>query len=88
MMAVFLNTFYCYLVIKGVVTTLDEGDIPLFKRHQIPQHVREFCMRLAEAMRYIYGDVLRGTVASIATAALGHQVSAANVRFWCENKSS
>jgi hypothetical protein len=60
----------------------------LVDRHQAPPHVRAYCVLLAEAMRLLYGTNLRGTVAAIATAALDQQVSAANVRYWCENKSA
>ena len=63
-------------------------DTLVIGRHQGAPHVRAYCMQLAEIMRLLYGDVLRGTVAAIATAALDHQVSAANVRYWCENKSA
>jgi hypothetical protein len=58
----------------------------LVSRHQGPPHVRAYCIRLARVTRVIYGDVLRGIVANIATAALDHPVSPANVRYWCENK--
>jgi hypothetical protein len=59
-------------------------------RHQVPAHVRAYCIQLAEVTRLLYGDVLRGTVAAIATKALGLRVSvtAANVRYWCENKGT
>jgi hypothetical protein len=57
-------------------------------RHQGPPRVRAYCVLLAEVMRLLYGTDLRGTVAAIATAALDQQVSAANVRYWCENKSA
>jgi hypothetical protein len=63
-------------------------DMLVVGRHQGPPHVRAYCMQLAEIVRLLYGDVLRGTVASIATAGLDYPVSIANVRYWCENKSA
>jgi hypothetical protein len=66
----------------------DDPNHPLVGRHQEPPHMRAYCMQLAEVMRLLYGDVLRGMVASIATAAFSQAVSKANVRYWCENKSA
>src|SRR5262249_52759035 len=70
------------------VDWLEDRDPRLIvKRHQAPPHVVAYCVRLAHVMGRIYGDDLRGTVAVIATTALNHTVSEANVRYWCrENK--
>jgi hypothetical protein len=61
------------------------GDL-IVARHQEPPHVRAYCILLSKITRLLYGDVLRGVVASIATVALGHAVSPANVRYWCEKR--
>jgi hypothetical protein len=65
----------------------DLGPRLLVDRHQRPPHVRAYCVLLAKVMRGLYAKDLRGTVATIATAALSHTVSAADVRYWSENKS-
>lgn len=57
-------------------------------RHQGPPSVRAYCILLSDVTRLLYGDVLRGMLAAIAAAALDRQVSPANVRYWCENKSA
>jgi hypothetical protein len=57
-------------------------------RHQGAPQVRAYCTRLAEVTRLVYGDVSRGAVAAIATAALDYKVTIPNVRYWCENKTA
>jgi hypothetical protein len=63
------------------------GDL-IVDRHQEPPHVRAYCILLSKITRLLYGDVLRGVIARVATVALNHTVSPANVRYWCENKSA
>lgn len=75
---------WCEVQSKGIL----RDEALTVGRHQGPPHVRAFCMRLAEVTHLIYGDVLRGAVAAIATAALGHNVTISNVRYWCENKGA
>jgi hypothetical protein len=72
---------------KAEEMSRDPSDL-LVSRHQGPPHVRAYCIHLGRVTRAIYGDVLRGIVANIATAALDHPVSLANVRYWCENKGA
>jgi hypothetical protein len=62
---------------------LDDVDPRLrVRRHQGPPRVRPYCILLSDVTRLLYGDVLRRTVAAIATAALDHRVSPANIRYW------
>jgi hypothetical protein len=67
---------------------LHEDDILLVDRHQKSPNVRAYCMQLAQATRLLYGDALYGTIASIASVSLVYDVSPADVRYWCENKST
>jgi hypothetical protein len=62
-----------------------KDEMLVVSRHQAPPHVRAYCMCLAGVTRLLYGDVLRGVVAAIATAALDYKVAIPNVRYWCEN---
>jgi hypothetical protein len=77
---------WCKAEADEIVSTRD--DMLVVGRHQGAPHVRAYCMQLAEIMRLLYGNVLRGTVASIATAAFNQIVSKDNVRYWCENKGA
>src|SRR5262249_50306579 len=70
---------FCEREAYDVVAAFEDDNPPEVERHQVPPHVRGFCMRLAEAMRYIYGDTSYGTVASIATAAFNQTISKENV---------
>jgi len=76
---------FCEREAYDITAAFDEADTPRAKRHQVSPHVRGFCRRLAEAMRYIYGDASYGTVASIATAAFDRtDISKEHVRYWCK----
>jgi hypothetical protein len=54
----------------------------LVERHRGPPHVRVYCMQLAEITRFLYDDVLYGTVASIASVALNHPVKKQQIIDW------
>src|SRR5262249_1027979 len=76
---------FCEREAYDITAAFDEADTPRAKRHQVSPHVRGFCRRLAEAMRYIYGDASYGTVASIATPAFDRtDISKEHVRYWCK----
>jgi hypothetical protein len=70
------------------IVSQDDPRHPLVGRHYGQPHVRPYCTQLAAVTRLLYGDVGYGTVASIATAVLDQTVTTANVRYWCENKST
>src|SRR5262249_3651440 len=56
-------------------------------RNQKPPEVRAYCVRLTDAMRHIYDTDLRGTVAAIATAALGKTVTDKDVQYWVRSEN-
>jgi hypothetical protein len=45
--------------------------------------VRAFCIKIAELMRLLYGNVFYETVIDITRAALGAEVTKENLRYWC-----
>ena len=58
------------------------------RRNQSDPRVRGYCVELAETMRIIYGTTLRGTLATIATCALGLRVplTARTIRDWIPDR--
>jgi hypothetical protein len=75
---------FCEREAYDIEAAFDENDTLRVQRHQASPYVRGFCRRLTEAMRFIYGDVLYGTVASIATEAFNQTISKEHVRYWCK----
>ena len=67
----------------------DDSSLPAYPslvaiRHQTSAHVRGYCVLLGNFMRLHYNNVLRETVASIASAAFNQAVSKEDVRYWCK----